>query len=104
MCRLGQPLRRDLEHCPAAKVIGATVIAAHTRGAVKIAGSVKDEVGDGSGAVEAVVVEGVGNFLRPFPALGGRQLEHRTAAVAGITAQNATLVSRAIEVTGGIED
>ncbi len=42
--------------------------------------------------------------LRPAPARCGRQLEHRPEAVRLATAPSATIVGRAVEIAGGIED
>ena len=82
---------RQLEHCPDA------VRAAKERGAVEIACGVEDQAGEGLRPVRAVS-ETMQHVLRPTPAGCRRQLKHCPRTI------SATVVRRAVEVAGGIDN
>ena len=81
---------------------GLTVGAAIKSSAVEITGRVKDQAGLGREPVR--VVKAV-HSLGPVPASCWRQLKHRAAAYgAERTRARTTLVGRAIEISGGVDD
>jgi hypothetical protein len=86
----------ELEH-------GALILKpARSSCAVKIPDRVEDQLGNGIGSIRAAR-EAVKHALRPIPVRVARQLEHHAMSVAAGRAV-AALISRAVEVPGGIED
>src|ERR1017187_7796002 len=70
--------------------------------AVEIAGAIKDQAAFRASPVRRVA-EAMQHVLRPSSARGGRQLEHRAAAVPPATS-SAALAGGAVEIASGIED